>query len=270
MPSYNLACAVYLSIKTDMTDSRVASQIVELEERLSRLEYNAKNEQKIINLDDPVERVKADLQQRSVFTSIMITVPSTYYSWTLEERANILNCHVNQLCKSIILENTACTEKDCTDPTNSKYYCVVLQYNTKLDEDKLRSIIINLRPNKAERLSKSKVALRLVASETNDKMTGFSHNAVCPFGINTELGRSVPIILSKALHTHCTTFHGGIDKRSKDNKTPNKPTPNHYLYLGGGHVDVKLGMAIGDFMRISNCIIGDITNSREAQEEEDE
>ena len=245
-----------------------ATKIVELEERLSRVEYNANNELKIINLDDAVQRVKADVEQRSVFTSIFITVPSNYYSWSLEQRANLLNCHVNQLCKSIIMENTSCTEKNCSDPTNSKYYCVVLQYNTKLDEDKL---IINLRSNKAERLSKSKVTLRLVASEMNDKMTGFSHNAVSPFGINTELGRSVPILLSKALYSHCVSFSGGVDKHNKDNtnSTPNKPTPNHYLYLGGGHVDVKLGMSIHDFVRISDCKIGDITNSRAAKDEED-
>lgn len=252
-----------------MAEESAVSKIVEIEERLSRLEYNAKNAMKIVNLDDAVERVKADLLQRSVFTSIMITVPSTYYSWTLEERANILNCHVNQLCKSIILENTSCSEKDCSDFTNSKYYCVVLQYNTKLDEDKLRSMIINLRSK--DRLSKNKVTLRLVASEMNDKMTGFSHNAVSPFGINTELGRSIPVILSKALFTHCNTFAQPLtDKRSKDNKTPNKPTPNHFLYLGGGHVDVKLGMSIHDFVRISNCKIGDITNSRDTKDEEED
>ena len=43
-----------------------------------------------------------------------------------------------QMCKSMVMENTACENKDCSDPTNSRYYCVVVQYVAKFNAEKLR------------------------------------------------------------------------------------------------------------------------------------
>ena len=77
---------------------------------------------------DPVDRVKMDLLQRGVYTASFITVQSDYYDLTLEQRAALLHGQVPQLCKSIVFENTACDHFDTSDPTNSRYYCVIIQY----------------------------------------------------------------------------------------------------------------------------------------------
>ena len=38
------------------------------------------------------------------------------------------SCGVEQLCKSIVFENTVASHDNCDDPTNSRYYCVIVQY----------------------------------------------------------------------------------------------------------------------------------------------
>jgi hypothetical protein len=82
--------------------------------------------------DDPVDRVKNDLSRKKVYSSTFVTVAVDYYENSLKARARILNCLVPQLCKSIIFENTAwCKESDIDDPTNSRYYLVVVQYEGK-------------------------------------------------------------------------------------------------------------------------------------------
>lgn len=92
------------------------------EKRLQTLEGQSNKD------DNPVERVKQDLLRRGVYSSRFFKVPSNYYDLGLEERAKLLNGNANQLCKSIIFENTASDVADCNDPTNSKYYCVIIQY----------------------------------------------------------------------------------------------------------------------------------------------
>lgn len=79
--------------------------------------------------DDPVDRVKKDLSKKNVFSSVLVKVAANYYEKSLLERAKTLNCFVSQLCKSIIFENTAWYgESDIDDPTNSRYYLVLVQY----------------------------------------------------------------------------------------------------------------------------------------------
>jgi hypothetical protein len=65
----------------------------------------------------------------------LYTVPSNYYDWSLEKRRDILKApHIDYLCKSIILENTLWNSENSRylDPTNSRFYCIVLQYTAKL------------------------------------------------------------------------------------------------------------------------------------------
>ncbi len=91
------------------------------EEKLKQLEQSRR-------VVDPVDRVKQDLMSRAVYSASFITVQSDYYDLTLDQRANLLKGSVPQLCKSIIFENTACEHYDCSDPTNSRFYCVITQY----------------------------------------------------------------------------------------------------------------------------------------------
>jgi len=50
-------------------------------------------------------------------------VPSDYYDKPLEYRRDCLGAStIHYLCKSMIVENIECTEKDCHDKFNSKFY----------------------------------------------------------------------------------------------------------------------------------------------------
>ena len=85
--------------------------------------------------NDPVKRVQRDLLSKNVFAFNFYTVPSHYYDLTLEQRASLLQCRVPQLCKSIIFENTMCDHNSLDDPSDSKFYCVVIQYTSKTSDD---------------------------------------------------------------------------------------------------------------------------------------
>ena len=75
-----------------------------------------------------LNRVKRQLLNDRMYGVRMERVPANYYDLSLIERANILRCNTSQLCKSIIFENTSCSHFNVKDPKNSRYYCVVLQY----------------------------------------------------------------------------------------------------------------------------------------------
>lgn len=85
-----------------------------------------------------------------------------------------------QLCKTIVFENLACTREDCADPRNSKYYCVIVQYEAKLDTEKLRAFVHSLNDNK---VPKKRFNFQLASAETSDRLTGYTHNAVTPYGM---------------------------------------------------------------------------------------
>lgn len=67
-------------------------------------------------------------------------------------------------------------------------------------------------------------------------LTGFSHNAVSPFGMLCK----VPIVIC----SRCLDV-----------------SPS-YIYLGGGLVDVKLGIALDEFIRAVDPIIGKVSEAR--------
>ena len=63
------------------------------------------------------------------------------------------------------------------------------------------------------------------------------HNAVTPFGMLTP---DIPVVLC----TRCTEVNP------------------RYIYLGGGQVDVKLGLPLADFIRATNPIIATVSHLR--------
>jgi hypothetical protein len=95
----------------------------DLERRICKLEQRNQN---------PIQRVKSELSQLQLFTSRLQRVHENYYHLTLLERAQLLNTSSDHLCKSIVLHNTSCRHENCDDITDSKYYCVIIQYSQKL------------------------------------------------------------------------------------------------------------------------------------------
>mmetsp|Transcript_4657 Transcript_4657/g.6056 ORF Transcript_4657/g.6056 Transcript_4657/m.6056 type:complete len:266 (-) Transcript_4657:162-959(-) len=173
-----------------------------------------------------------------IYSSVFKWVPEDYYTYKLSERAKVLGAHSTwQLCKSMLLENKNYDPSLSTDDDSYRqFYLVVLQYETSISTKKLQSEIKALRPV-LKRIDPSKFDFRVASSADNDKLTGYTHNAVTPFG----LLEYVPIILSSSImDTDMTQF----------------------IWMGGGHVHCKVGMATKDFVKALNPLVLDVTEPR--------
>jgi prolyl-tRNA editing enzyme YbaK/EbsC (Cys-tRNA(Pro) deacylase) len=66
---------------------------------------------------------------------------------------------------------------------------------------------------------------------------GFKHNAVTPFGMTNS---NIPVVIC----SNCINMKAS------------------YIYLGGGKVNVKVGMPLADFIKATNPIIANVSQSR--------
>ncbi|CAM6118219.1 unnamed protein product [Calypogeia fissa] len=158
-------------------------------------------------------------------------VPGDYYGRSFEERRDLLGAaSVDHLCKSIVMVNTQAHESvvDCSDRNNSKYYVIVVQYTARLNAEKVRQFVYSLNNGK---IPKKRFNLRLAPEEESNRLTGFEHNAVTPFGMRT----NIPVILSDAIVKLNPAF----------------------FWLGGGEVDLKLGIRTEEFVKMINPFVVD-------------
>ena len=88
-----------------------------------------------------------------------------------------------------------------------------------MDGDRVRSF---LHRQAAGTLGRKHFRMRLAPETQAQELTGYGHNAVTPVGMSTPL----PILLSH----HIADLH-----------------PN-FFWMGGGEVDLKLGMFVSDFV----------------------
>ena len=90
----------------------------------------------------PIQRVVGQIERSKTkgfcFSTRLVTVPDNYYNHTLAERAKILACNEDQLCKAILFEDSN-TSTDSQRAT--KYYLVIVQYIAKISSDKLKEFI---------------------------------------------------------------------------------------------------------------------------------
>lgn len=206
--------------------------VADLENRIVKLEQARYACPDGILVDNSMRRARVDVEARGIYSAAWKWVPPAYYDWPLEERAKALESPSTQLlCKSLLMENKI---SDGTDPTNPKFLLVVIQYEATLDARKLASAIRSLRPNVKDRLDYSQFDFRVADPADNDRLTGFSFNSVTPFGLKEK----VPIVLTSAV------------------------VPLNFLWMGGGHVHLKLGMAVSDFIKAINPIVADISQPR--------
>ena len=123
-----------------MTDENTATDVNQLLKRITLAENRLSAIENTI-VGSPVDRVKNDLLAKKVFSSTFIKVADGYYNRTLSERAKILMCSTQQLCKSIIFENTAWVKESddqIGDVTNSRFYLVLVQYSGLYIRQKVR------------------------------------------------------------------------------------------------------------------------------------
>jgi prolyl-tRNA editing enzyme YbaK/EbsC (Cys-tRNA(Pro) deacylase) len=205
-----------------------------LEARVTALELKRFQCPKTIPVDDAMRRARAHVDALGLYSANWKWVPEPYYTWELEQRAKVLGASSTQmLCKSLLLENKKADGNNNEDITNPRFVLVILQYASELDVKKLATSIRKLRPV-AERLEESQFDLRVADPDDNDRITGYTFNSVTPFGLQ----QPVPIILSSAI------------------------VPQGYFWMGGGHVHLKLGMAVSDFQKLPGVLTMDCSVPR--------
>ena len=209
-----------------------------------------------------LRRARRHVQESRCHSSAWRLCPPDYYDLGLEERRAILGAHsTSQLCKACLFENrnfvatttmTATTTttttttvggggaKNNADPTNSRYYLIVVQYVESINVKKLGSELRGLRPPGPGRFDPGYFAdLRLAPEEVSAGLTGYGRNGVSPFGMIH--GDSIPVIVCESIISRV---------RPK------------FIWMGGGHRDWKLGMAVSEFVRGVDAIVLDVSEPR--------
>ncbi|KAL7503050.1 hypothetical protein ACHAXN_000903 [Cyclotella atomus] len=194
-----------------------------------------------VTITPEVRRARRHVQSSQCFSSKWVWCPSNYYEMELEQRKGILGAHsISQLCKACLFENKNYVPNTTNeaDPTNSQYYLVVVQYVESINTTKLASELRGLRPAGSSRLDpKYFTDMRLAPEDVSEKLTGYGHNGVSPFGM---LDASIPVIVCKSV----------LNVRPK------------FVWMGGGHKDLKLGMAVSEFVNALNAIVLDVSEPR--------
>eukprot|EP00388_Colpodella_angusta_P007880 GDKJ01021934.1.p2 GENE.GDKJ01021934.1~~GDKJ01021934.1.p2 ORF type:complete len:315 (+),score=68.87 GDKJ01021934.1:22-966(+) len=174
-------------------------------------------------------------------TAKLHIVPSNYYDYDLETRRRTLGAaSTDHLCKTIIFENTGHTGEE-GNVRNSRYYCVVVQYSqAKINCERIKDIIKTI--NYKEKLGNRKLNFNFASEELSSKLSGYTRNAITPFCMDTD----IPVIL---------------ERRITELNPP-------MLWLGGGEIDSKIGITLKDFIKITNCFVGDVLHTRKNEDED--
>lgn len=177
-----------------------------------------------------VAQVRQWCKKNMMFSATLAWVPSDYYSHSLQWRRDILKADsINNLCKTILLENTHCENEDCSDPRNSRYYMILFQYVEKIDTESVMRVVKSWN----EGLGKKKFNFRVAPSADSEKLTGFMHGGVVPFCNNT----SIPVIMSSSILSISPA----------------------YIWIGAGHIDCKLRVDIPEFISVVMPEIASVT-----------
>ena len=171
----------------------------------------------------PVQaRVMDEAKRLGLSSAMFWRVRSDYYEQELPWRRDVLGASsVQQLCKSMIMENTKLTPEEAAAAGRIKYVCFVLQYaGSKLNKEKMHDAVRAMEGAKA--VGKKQYSIRMVSPEISDSLSGYPHNAVTPLG----MAHPVPVLLSHKL----------------------KSLPDAQLWLGGGEVDLKMRVDVTELM----------------------
>ncbi|XP_038976746.1 uncharacterized protein LOC103705207 [Phoenix dactylifera] len=219
----------------EAAQSRILQRITELEislqtERVSSLSISPHSDAAAGSGGETTEaRLAAMLRARGVQDFQFKRVPLDYYERSLEARREILDApSIHHLCKSIVMVNTQAPASvtDCSDHNNSKYYIVVIQYIARLNAENIKHFLYALNDKK---IPKKRFNMRLAPEEESLELTGYVHNAVTCIGMETD----IPVILDEA-----------IAKLDPD-----------FFWLGGGEVDLKLGIRTSQFITAINPFV---------------
>ena len=220
--------------------------IAALRDKIATLEKSSwiSSDDKDSTITPELRRARRHAEESHCYSSTWKHCPSNYYNLSLDERKVILGAKsTKQLCKSCLFENKNYVPNKGNakevDPTNSKFYLIVVQYVESINTKKLSSELRGLRPVGPTRFDPGYFTdMRLASEEDNAKLTGYGHNGVSPFGM---IDASIPIIVCKSI----------VDVRPK------------FIWMGGGDKDWKLGMAVSEFVNGMDAIVLDISDPRD-------
>ena len=206
------------------TNGADAKKLAALEKRVKRLE------------DRRAGGARTALRAARAATDCVATrwVPDDYYGRSMRDRSKLLNCDVRQMCKSMLLENKQWRGTDEFDPANARFYLVVVQYAATFDAGRLRSALVE-----RTKLPAKAFNFRVADEADNDRLSGFKHNAVTPFGFSES---RVPVVLS--------------DAASKMG----------FIWMGGGHEAFKLGVPVDAFLACFKPWVLDCSTARDERE----
>lgn len=215
----------------DKRQLQILNYLKILEERISILELGgAANGSNVAN--NPVERVRT--HAASCSSAQYKWVAPGYYNVPLERRAELIGCKPEQMMKAMVFLNSKCPQEDCSDPLDSRYYLVLVQYIAKVNVKKLEEAVRNLKPPN-ERLPAARFKFRLAENESGLSLTDFPKNGVSPFGCLSP----VPIIISAA-STKC-----------------------RYLWMGAGHPWLKIGATTSELLKaLCPIAVADVSDPR--------
>ena len=222
--------AAELSMSVEALSSRV--------DALERKSWGSPADSGGDGISEALRRARRHVEQAGCYSSIWKRCPANYYDLGLEERRKILSAHsTSQLCKACLFENKNFkpNEDGMKDPTNSQYYLVVVQYVEEVNFEKLSSGLRALRPVGSTRFGPKYFDFR--QCDEFEKLTGYGHNGVSPFGLVDE---SIPIVLCKNVQSANPQF----------------------IWMGGGHKDWKLGMAVSEFVKGLGALVLDASDPR--------
>uniref|UniRef100_A0A0G4GQT2 YbaK/aminoacyl-tRNA synthetase-associated domain-containing protein n=1 Tax=Chromera velia CCMP2878 TaxID=1169474 RepID=A0A0G4GQT2_9ALVE len=159
-------------------------------------------------------------------------VPCNYYEdMELAHRRHLLGApSVGHLCKTVVMENTAHTGEE-GNPRNARFYAVVVQYIARVNCERVKDLVKSLNP--PGKLGNKKLNFNFAKEEMSAELTGFKYNAVTPFLMRTP----IPVLLSH----HITRLDPPV------------------IWLGGGEVDLKLGISLDDFVGELSPFVGSVT-----------
>eukprot|EP00127_Corallochytrium_limacisporum_P000125 Clim_evm8s5 gene=Clim_evmTU8s5 len=178
-----------------------------------------------------VQRVVGRCHKHGVRDFVIKQVPSDYYNWTLYRRMAVLGAPSrHHLCKIIVLHNTKVKE---VPEAGGDIIIVIVPYTAVFNNEKLiKHFHQDVHMGKIGRKSFN---FRLMPSENAERITGFSQGAMCPVGL---LDPEIPIVCS-------TTILNLVPP---------------VIYLGGGHVDWKLGIRVEDLSQCCNLEYVDVVD----------
>ncbi|KAK9059200.1 hypothetical protein SSX86_021819 [Deinandra increscens subsp. villosa] len=228
-------------IETDMEElAALESRQIQILHRIAQLELSilplSNNSQRLeLSTSTTEARLSAILVHGGVSDFSFKRAPSDYYDRSFEARRDILGAaSIHHLCKSIVLVNTQAASDitDCSDRQNSKYYVVVVQYTARFSAEAVKNFLYTINNGK---IPKKRFNLRLAPEEISHKLTGFEHNGVTCVGMKTD----IPVILDEA-----------IAKLHPD-----------FFWLGGGEIDLKLGIRTSEFINFTKPFIVNCSGS---------